>query len=127
MAAVGAIVRDDTGRLLVIRRAHDPGKGLWSIPGGRIEPGESPEEALAREVREETGLEVRVSELIGNVERPGISGDIYEIADYQCVLTGGSLCAATDADDARWVTAEELSSLQLTPLLAETLRNWKVI
>lgn len=127
VAAVGAIVRDESGRLLVIRRAQDPGKGLWSIPGGRIEPGETPEDALAREVSEETGLEVTVGKLVGSVERQGVSGDIYEIADYECALVGGTLRAATDADDARWVTADELRQLELTPLLSETLRNWQVI
>ncbi len=68
---VGAIVRDEAGRLLLIQRGHDPGAGLWSLPGGRIEPGETDEQALVREMREETGLTVRPGPLAGAVSRPG--------------------------------------------------------
>ncbi len=55
---VGAIITDPAGRLLLIKRGHEPEAGRWSVPGGRIEPGESDEQALVREVREETGLTV---------------------------------------------------------------------
>ena len=55
---VGAVIKDGPGRLLLIKRGHEPGKGLWSIPGGRVEAGESDADALVREVREETGLVV---------------------------------------------------------------------
>jgi ADP-ribose pyrophosphatase YjhB (NUDIX family) len=68
--------------MLLIRRGHDPGKGLWSIPGGRIEPGETDEEALIREVREETGLEVMCGELLGSVERAAPPDAVLEIRDY---------------------------------------------
>ena len=73
---VGAIVRDGAGRLLLIKRGHDPEAGFWSLPGGRIEPGESDTEALVREMREETGLTVRPGPLIGAVQRPGPGGSI---------------------------------------------------
>src|SRR5205085_10144430 len=96
---VGAIARDDEGRLLVIRRAHSPGAGLWSIPGGRIDPGETPEQALVREVQEETGLEVSVGRLLGTVERDA-GESVYAIADYECEFVSGTLRAGTDADDA---------------------------
>src|SRR5712691_10819704 len=64
---VGAVIKDDAGRLLLIKRGHEPGKGLWSVPGGRVEAGETDQEALVREVREETGLVVTAGPLIGSV------------------------------------------------------------
>ena len=71
---VGAIVHDAGGRLLVIRRGRPPGAGRWSLPGGRVEPGESDAEAVVRELLEETGLRVETGSLIGRVERPGPGG-----------------------------------------------------
>src|SRR5438128_1137248 len=67
---VGAIVKDSRGRLLLIRRGHEPGAGLWSLPGGRIEPGETDAEALVREMLEETSLTVEPGPLVGRVRRP---------------------------------------------------------
>jgi 8-oxo-dGTP diphosphatase len=67
---VGAVIKDDQGRLLLIKRGHEPGAGLWSLPGGRIEPGETDAEALVREMREETGLTVQAGPLLGTVRRP---------------------------------------------------------
>ncbi len=64
---VGAVVIDGQGRLLMIKRGHEPGAGLWSIPGGRIEPGETDAAALAREMLEETSLSVQVGRLLGRV------------------------------------------------------------
>jgi ADP-ribose pyrophosphatase YjhB (NUDIX family) len=127
VAAVGAVVRDATGRLLVVRRKNPPSEGLWSIPGGHVEPGETPAEAVVREVREETGLIVEPGRTIGTVERDGPAGTTYEICDIECAVLGGSLEAASDATDARWVTPDELIGLPLTPLLAETLRAWHVL
>jgi len=63
----GAVIKDGQGRLLLIRRRNEPGAGLWSLPGGRIEPGETGDQAVAREVREETGLSVTVGRLLGVV------------------------------------------------------------
>lgn len=124
---VGAFVHDDHGRLLVIRRGRPPSEGLWSIPGGRVEPGESGEEAAAREVREETGLTVRVGKLVGSVERPGRTDDeLYVIDDYAAEVVGDARpTAGDDASEARWVTREELEALPLTPGLMDTLEEWR--
>src|ERR1700740_3671701 len=74
---VGAVIKDDQGRLLLIKRGHEPGAGLWSVPGGRIEPGETDAEALVREMREETGLAVQAGPLVRRVRRPGPGGGAH--------------------------------------------------
>ena len=124
---VGAVVTDGQGRLLVIQRGHDPGAGLWSIPGGRIEPGETDAQALVRELLEETNMQVKVGELIGHVQRPGLGGAVIDIRDYAATVTGGTLRAGDDAADARWVTAAELGRLEVTEGLIEALTDWGVL
>ena len=127
----GAIIKDETGRLLLILRGHEPGKGLWSVPGGRIEPGETDQQAVVREVLEETGLEVACGALLGAVERPGLAGAIIEIRDYAAQMTGGELAAGDDAADVRWVTSAEADALdadgRLTSGLLDALRSWRVL
>ena len=124
---VGAVIKDDLGRLLLIKRGHAPGAGLWSLPGGRIEPGETDAEALEREIREETGLAVQAGHLIGTVRRPAGDGDVFDIRDYTAAVTGGLLRPGDDAADARWVDAVELESLPITEGLTETLTSWGVL
>jgi 8-oxo-dGTP diphosphatase len=124
---VGAVVTDGQGRLLMIKRGHEPGAGLWSIPGGRIEPGETDAEALVREMLEETGLAVEVGPLIGRVRRPGLDGAVIDIRDYAATVTGGTLRPGDDAADARWVEAADLDSLKITEGLIEALTDWGVL
>ncbi len=124
---VGAVVKDSQGRLLLIKRGHEPGAGLWSLPGGRIEPGETDAEALVREMLEETGLIVEPGRLIGQVRRPGIAGDVIDIKDYAATVTGGTLRAGDDAADARWVGTEELGALAVTDGLVEALTDWGIL
>jgi 8-oxo-dGTP diphosphatase len=118
---VGAVIKDAAGRLLLIRRGHDPGAGLWSLPGGRIEPGETDEQAVAREVLEETGLRVACGRLVGTAQLPGLDGAVIDVRDYLATVTGGGLAAGDDAADVRWVTAADLARLPLTNGLAEFL------
>jgi 8-oxo-dGTP diphosphatase len=124
---VGAIIRDAAGRLLLIKRGHDPEAGRWSLPGGRVEPGESDTQALVREMREETGLIVQPGPLVGAVERPGPGGSVLEIRDYAATVTGGTLAAGDDAVDARWVAAADVARLALTTGLADALTAWGVL
>ncbi|HEY4452850.1 MAG TPA: NUDIX domain-containing protein [Pseudonocardiaceae bacterium] len=125
---VGALIYSQDGRLLLIRRANPPGRGRWSLPGGRVEPGESDDVAVIREVAEETGLIVTAHELIGSVKRPG-PGVTFDIHDYRCTVAGGDPAAASDASGLRWVDAAEFAALDgagaLSDLLADTLREWQ--
>jgi 8-oxo-dGTP diphosphatase len=124
---VGAVIRDDEGRLLLIKRGHEPGAGLWSLPGGRIEPGETGTQALVREMREETGLTVKVGRLLGTVSRPGLDGDVIDISDYEATIITGSLTPGDDAADACWVDTADLESMPVTDGLVEALTDWGVL
>ena len=124
--AVGAVIVDGEGRILLIQRGHAPSAGRWTLPGGRLEPGETDADALRREVLEETGLAVEVGRLAGTLERPGTGGATYVIHDYVCRVTGGTALAGSDAADLRWVTRAEMATLDTTEQLAELLGEWGV-
>jgi 8-oxo-dGTP diphosphatase len=124
---VGGIVTDPAGRLLLIKRGHDPEAGRWSLPGGRVERGETDQQAVVRELHEETGLRVECGPLAGSVERPGRDGDVVVIRDYRATVAGGALQPGDDAADARWVSPAELASLPLSSGLAEALTEWGVL
>ena len=132
---VGGIVVDDRPgapwRLLLVRRGQEPAKGTWSVPGGRVEPGESDESATAREVLEETGLHVDVGRLVGTVERDAPDGGVYLVRDYACRPASGADVAAVragdDADDAAWFTAAEVRRLDCSPGLVDALTAWRVL
>ena len=123
---VGAIVVVDD-ELLVIRRGHGPGAGEWSVPGGRVEPGETLAEAVVREVAEETGLEAVCGSLVGYVER--IHDDRhFVILDFNAtVLQGDQPRAGDDAVEARWVPLGDVAELRLVEALAEFLHEHGVI
>jgi ADP-ribose pyrophosphatase YjhB (NUDIX family) len=128
IACVGALVVHE-GRLLVVRRGRSPGRGLWSVPGGRVERGESLEDAVVREVAEETGLAVRAGSVVGRVERAAPVNGVYVIDDLRCELLDppSALRAGDDADEARWVSRSELERLACVDLLVETLEGWGVL
>ena len=111
-------MRDAAGRLLLILRAHEPARGTWSLPGGRIEPGETAAQAAGREVREETGLLVDVGELLTTVRL----GD-YLVSDFAASAISGDLCAGDDASDVRWCDPSALETMSLSPGLLDELRR----
>ncbi|HEV8296915.1 MAG TPA: NUDIX domain-containing protein [Acidimicrobiales bacterium] len=123
---VGAIAVLD-GNLLLIRRATPPAAGEWSVPGGRVEPGELLAEAVVRELVEETGLEGVCGELVGWVER--IDDDHhFVILDFQVTVLGDNTpLAGGDAAEAQWVPLEQVAELLLVDGLAEFLHEHGIL
>ena len=123
--AVGAIVVKD-GALLMVQRGKDPARGLWSVPGGSVELGEYLADAVRREVREETGLEVVVAELAGIFEVVGESH--YVILDYVAAPSDDSdPVAGDDAARVEWVPFEEVVKRECTPRFVETMHAWGIL
>lgn len=117
----------DDDRLLLIRRGHGPAAGEWSVPGGRVEAGELLAEAVVREVREETALEVVCDALIGWVERLTDTAH-YVILDFRCeLLDDGEPVAGDDAAEARWVPLSDVADLRLVEGLAEFLHEHGIL
>jgi 8-oxo-dGTP diphosphatase len=123
---VGAVIVDDD-RLLLIRRGRGPAAGSWSLPGGRVEFGETMTEALVREVAEETGLEVVAGDYIAHVE---IIGDDthYVVHDFHAIAFDAQvLVAGDDAAEAAWVALHAVAELNLSAGLAEFLADNRII
>ena len=120
VGVAAVVVRAD--QVLLVQRGREPGKGLWGVPGGVLELGETVIDGVRREVREECGIEIEVGPLLGVFE-PQQRDDAgrlryhYVVLDYLARYVSGKLRAADDADDARWVALDALESL---PMLAET-------
>ena len=125
--AVGAIIRHQD-RLVLIRRDKEPAKGAWTFPGGAVELGESLEDAVRREVLEETGLQVELGEVamvIDRVDRDeaGVVRYHYIIVDYYARPVGGALHPGGDVSDARWVGLADLDGLEMTEKAGELARE----
>ncbi|GGI48489.1 ADP-ribose pyrophosphatase YjhB (NUDIX family) [Agromyces flavus] len=127
VAAASAVIVDDAGRVLLVKRGRSPQRGRWSVPGGRVEPGESLEATAARETREETGLEVEVGRELWTVRVPAGEGREFEVHDFAARVTGGVLGHGDDADDARWVGVDELHAMPLTTHLVDHLRRAGIV
>ncbi len=124
--AVGAVVIDD-GRLLLIRRGRGPAVGRWSVPGGRVEPGEHLAAAVEREVREETALDVTCGALVGWVERFGPDHH-FVILDFWAELVGPAEGrAGDDASEMAWIPLDRVPDVDLVDGLLEFLEANEVL
>jgi 8-oxo-dGTP diphosphatase len=118
LSVAGVVMAGD--QVLLVKRGRAPAKGIWSIPGGAVETGETLHEALVREIMEETGVEIQVGPLVEIVERilPDEEGRVeyhYVILDYLCFAYPQAPRAGSDAAEAVWVPFEDLSQAGLTP------------
>jgi 8-oxo-dGTP diphosphatase len=126
LIGVGAIIVKD-GKLILVKRGHAPSLGEWSIPGGLLEVGETLQQGAEREAFEETGLVVRVTELLGVFERlvPDDQKRMrfhYVLLDFLCEVVSGELKPSGDAADARWFSPHEVSGLPLPEDTAAVIR-----
>ena len=127
LVGVGAIIKKDDAVLLV-KRKYEPGKGLWSIPGGLVELGETVQEAVKREVKEETGLEVEVVKLIDVVDN--IIRDEqnrikfhYILIDFLVSIKGGKCEPTSDASEIKWFKSYELTNYSVTNTAINLLKK----
>lgn len=129
IVGVGAVIVDGD-RVLLVKRAHEPSKGEWSLPGGAVEVGESLEAALVREVREETCLDVTVGPVVEVLDRIGRdAADRVEyhfvIVDYLCHVTGGTATCGSDAEEVRWAALDDLARFRLTAAVLAVIEKAK--
>jgi len=127
MVGVGAVIIDD-GRALVVRRATEPLKGQWSIPGGVLELGETMRSGAAREALEETGLTVEAGEVLDVFDRilPDAAGKTqyhYVLVDFLCRKISGKARAGSDVSEVRWISRRELESFEIADSAAAVLRK----
>ena len=118
IVGVGAVIVND-GYVVLVKRAHEPLKGEWSLPGGAVEVGETLAEAVAREAREETGLDVRVGSLVEVLDRVHRSAEgrveyHFVLLDYRCTVVSGTLAHGSDAADACWARRDDLARYGLS-------------
>ncbi|ACP34244.1 NUDIX hydrolase [Sulfolobus islandicus L.S.2.15] len=112
LVAVGCLIVEEN-KVLLVKRKNPPNAGLWAIPGGKVEYGETLEDALKREMREETGLEVAVSNIISIVQVIN-EGYHYVILDFECKPIGGKLRASSDASEVEYIPFNKLKDIPTT-------------
>jgi 8-oxo-dGTP diphosphatase len=127
IVGVGAVIVHDN-RVLVVRRATEPLKGEWSVPGGMLELGEKLKDGIIREVQEETGLLVEPTEVLDVFDSIWADPDgrtryHYVLIDYLCRVASGEALAATDVSEVRWVSASELDSLNMREITVTVIRK----
>ncbi len=127
MVGVGAVIIKDN-QILLVKRANEPNKGYWSVPGGVVRLGEGLEEALKREVEEETGLEIEVGDVACVSEEIFRNGDIkyhYIIIDFFAEIISGKLRAGSDAKEARWISLNKLNEIKTVDFIQKLIEGLK--
>ncbi|HWI20753.1 MAG TPA: NUDIX hydrolase [Vicinamibacterales bacterium] len=127
VVGVGAVIVRD-GKALIVKRAHEPRKGEWSLPGGMLDLGESLADAVRREVKEETGLDVELGPIIETFDRVHRDADgrvryHFVIIDYVCWSDDGEAVAGSDAEDVAWVSAGGIEAYGVNAHAAEVIRR----
>jgi len=127
VVGVGAVVLDGD-LVLLIKRSKAPLKGQWSLPGGGVEVGETLEQAIAREVREETGLAIEVGPIVEVLDRISRDADgrvehHFVLVDFVCRPNGGVLRVASDAEDAAWVALADLARYEVAPVTISVIQK----
>ena len=127
IVGVGAVIFN-RGRVLLVKRGNEPLKGEWSLPGGTVEVGETLEQAIAREVNEETGLTVDVGPIVEVLDRISRDNDgrvehHFVLVDFTCRSRGGVLRGASDADDAAWVALSDLARYDVAPVTISVIQK----
>lgn len=125
--AVGAVVFKDR-HILLVKRKNAPAKGMWTIPGGRVELGETLKQAAAREILEETGIRIKAGKPVYSFEvierdKTGTIRFHYYIVDLACEYESGRIKPGDDAVDAQWISEKELNRLQINPEARKLLRQ----
>jgi 8-oxo-dGTP diphosphatase len=124
---VGAVIVSQ-GRALLVRRATEPLKGEWSVPGGALELGEKLHDGVRREVLEETGLEIEPQEVLEVFDsifsdQQGRTEYHYVLIDYLCRVAGGEALAGSDVSEVRWVTVDQLAGMELRDSIERVVRK----
>ncbi|MFX1465282.1 MAG: NUDIX hydrolase [Promethearchaeota archaeon] len=129
---VGAIVLDGNEKILLVKRGNEPGRGKWSFPGGLVNVGEAVKDAAKREVKEETGLSVKIGDLAGVVDVV-IKDDNekvqyhYVIIDFFATRESGEISPRSDAEDVRWILLKDLLSLDVTRTAINLLKQLNLL
>ena len=127
IVGVGAVVFSGN-KVLLVRRGREPAKGQWSIPGGKVEIGETLTQAVIREVAEETGLKVKVEQLIKTLERifhdkEGRVQYHYVLCDFLCKVVDGDLAPSSDAADVRFISIDALQAYKVAPITRQVIHE----
>lgn len=121
------LVEDAENKVLLVLRSREPDAGCWSVPGGRVELGESLEDAAVREAFEETGLHVAIEREVWSLDVSNGPDETFEIHDFLAHVVGGDLVAGDDAADVGWFGLQEMEDMPLTPDLVAYLTKHGVL
>lgn len=125
--AASAVVTNADDKVLLVLRSCEPDAGCWSVPSGRVEAGESLEDAAVREAFEETGLHITIERKVWSLDVPNGSDEVFEIHDFLAHAVGGEMVAGDDAADVGWFGLHDMEGMPLTPGLLTYLTGHGVL